>query len=184
MENGFENIRKKLFLPRLEGKTTGAGKTVCFQGLLVLYDLLYNGLVEQRKPESGTCLSLCWILNIYIVERKKLHLVVASPLIALMDEMVDSFRRTKAAELLGLTAARTSLDTDSDKDVNHIDIKNIQGFCSLFSVLKCYYFMVKTTHICIDNFLKFSLFSRSNKYRVYKPWNFDRYKAHVAVNSL
>jgi hypothetical protein len=68
----------------------------------------------------------------YAVECKKLHLVVASPLIALMDEMVDSFRRTKAAELLGLTAAHTSLDTDSDKDVNHIDIKNIQGVFVLF----------------------------------------------------
>ena len=66
----FRKYQKKVILAAFGGRdslvsaTTGAGKTVCFQGLLVLYDLLYNGLIGQRKPESGTCLSLCWILNI------------------------------------------------------------------------------------------------------------------------
>ena len=78
---------------------TSAGKATVFKGTLVLFDLLYNGFEQTRVPAHS---------------KTKFVVIVTSPLVGLMEEMVDSFNNTTAARTLGLRAVHThTVDADS-----------------------------------------------------------------------
>ena len=76
---------------------TSGGKTACFEGLLLLYDLLYNGsmhsTVRLQPGDPGY---------------KQIIVLVASPLTSLMGSMSTKFLKTRAAQRLGLKAFATA----------------------------------------------------------------------------
>ena len=82
---------------------TSAGKATVFKGTLVLFDLLYNGFGKTRVPAHS---------------RTKFVVIVNSPLVGLMEEMVDTFNNSVAARTLGLRAVHTH-KVDAESNLMH-----------------------------------------------------------------
>ena len=83
---------------------TSSGKATVFKGTLVMFDLLYNGHGRTRVDKL----------------QAKFVVIVCSPLIGLMEEMVTTFNASPAARELTLRAVHTSGVLADSKDMTDI----------------------------------------------------------------